>query len=92
MPIIVGGMAVDLFLETLSGVLTVVIIGGLCSIRVNVLVDGNVNVFAGGTTEINFVMSAPLDNFSFLAAFDRRSMAALDCDRVLQAWMPSYHV
>ena len=87
-----GGMAVDLFLDMLCGELTVVISVALCSIRVYVLLDVNVNVFAGVMLEVTFVMPAPIENFRCLAAFDCLSMAALDCDRVLQAWIPSYHV
>ena len=44
-----------------------VIIGGVTSNDAGTFVDVNVV-----TTEINFVMSASLDNFSCLAAFDSR--------------------
>ena len=71
---------------------TVVIIRGVTSIRADALLDVDVNVFAGVMAEVTFVMPAPIDNCSCLAAFECRSMPALDCDRVLQAWMPSYHV
>ena len=83
-----SGMAVDL----LACGPNVVNIRGVTRIRADALLDVNVNVFAGVMTEIDLVMSALKGNFSFFAAFDCRSMAALDCDRVLQARMPSYHV
>ena len=84
-------MAVVLFTDMFSDVLTVVT-GSIFSVVVDMLLDVNANVFVGVMTEIYLVMPAPIDNFSCLAAFDCRSMAALDCDHVLHAWMPSYHV
>ena len=53
---IVSGMAVDLLMDALTeifGVLTNIDIG------VNVLVDVNVNVFAGVMTGFEFVMPGP---------------------------------
>ena len=44
--------------------LTVVVIGGLAGIGVDLLVELNVNMFAGVTTEVKFVMPASLDGFS----------------------------
>ena len=52
-----------LLMDTLVGVLTVVIIGGLPDIGVNMFVDVNVNVFAGVMT-VKFAMPAPLEGFS----------------------------
>ena len=50
-------------MDTLVGVLTVVIIGGLPGIRVNMLVDVNVNAFAGVMT-VKVAMPAPLEGDS----------------------------
>ena len=44
--------------------LTVAVIGGLTGIDVDMLVELNVNMFAGVTTEVKFVMPASLDRFS----------------------------
>ena len=79
--------AVDLSMNTFAGVLTVVVISGLPGMDFDVLVD----VFAGVMT-VKFVMPAPLEGLSCGAAFDCRPMAALNCDHVLQAWMPPYQV
>ena len=54
--------AVDLLANALA-VLTVVIISGLSGIDVDVLVEVNVNMFAGVMTEVKFVMSASLEGF-----------------------------
>ena len=81
--------AVDLLTNALAGVLTVVIISGLSGIDVDVLVEVNVNMFAG----VKFDMTASMEGFGCRAAFDCRPMTSLkNRDRVLQAWMPSYHV
>ena len=56
--------AVDLLKDAWAGVLTVVVIGGLAGIGVDLLVELNVNMFAGVTTEVKFVMPASLDGFS----------------------------
>ena len=56
--------AVDLSMNTFVSVLTVVLIGGLPGVDVDVLVDVNANVFAGVTT-VKFVMPAPLEGLSF---------------------------
>ena len=53
--------AVDLWMETLTGV---VIISGLSGIGVDVLVDANVNVFAGVMTDFGFATPGPLEYFS----------------------------
>ena len=83
--------AVDLPMNTVAGVLIIVLISGLPDVVIDVLVDVTVNVFAGVMT-VNFVMPAPLEGLSCGAAFDCRPMAALNCDDVLQAWMPPYQV
>ena len=75
-------MAVDLLMDALTDIR----IGFLTNnIGVDVLVDANANVSAG-------VMPGSVEYSCFWAAFDCRSMAALDCASVLQAWIPSYHV
>ena len=56
--------AVDLLKDAWAGVLTVVVIGGLAGIGVDLLVELNVNMFAGVTTEVKFAMPTPLDGFS----------------------------
>ena len=76
---IVSDVAVDLLMNAL----TESIRGVLTDIDVGVLVDVNVN---------DFVIPGPLDEFCCSAAFERRPMGALDCDSVLQAWMPSYQL
>ena len=86
------GALYDMAVDLLACGLTVVIIRGVTRIRADALLDVNVNVFAGVMLEVTFVMPAPIENFRCLAAFDCLPMAALDCDRVLQAWIPSYHV
>ena len=50
---------VDLWMDTLTGV---VVISGLCGIGLDVLVDANVNVFAGVMT-MKFAMPVPLEGF-----------------------------
>ena len=55
---------VDLLKDAWAGVLTVVVIGGLAGIDVDLLVELNVNMLAGVTTEVKFVMPASLDRFS----------------------------
>ena len=56
--------AVDLLKDVWAGVLTVLVIGGLAGIDVDLLVELNVNMFAGVTTEVKFAMPTPLDGFS----------------------------
>ena len=85
------GVVDKLFMgNTSAGVLTGVIVGVLTTIdAAAVLVGVNVNVFAGAMTAFEFAMPGPL---GCSAAFDCRPMTALDCDSVLHAWIPSYHV
>ena len=54
---------VDLWMDTMAGVMAVVVISGLSGIGVDVLVDANVNVFAGVMT-MKFAMSVPSEEFS----------------------------
>ena len=85
---VMSDVAVDLLMDTLDGVLTVVLIVGLPGIGAGALVDVNVNVFTG-LMSVKFALPAL---FICCSAFDCGPMPALDCPRVLQAWMPSYHV
>ena len=82
---------VDVAADMLMDALTDMILGVLPAIGVDVLMDVNVNALAGAIT-VEFVMPAPLEVFNCSAAFDCRPMMALGRDRVLQTWMPSYHV
>ena len=58
----------------------------LNNIDVDVLVDVDLNVFVVVMSDFECVMR-PLEEFDC-----RRPINALDCARVLQARMPSYHV
>ena len=58
-----SGGAVELFINTLAGVLTVVVFCVLPDIGVDVLVDVNANVFAGVMTTFEFAMPGPLEDF-----------------------------
>ena len=53
---------VDLWMDTMVGVMVVVIISGLSGIGVDVLVDASVNVFAAVMT-MKFAMPVPLEGF-----------------------------
>ena len=68
------------------------ITGAMTGIGVGVLVDANTNVLAGAITTLEFVISELFNGFSCSAAFDCWPLALLNCDRALQAWMPSCHV
>ena len=81
----------DVAADMLMDALTDMILGVLPAIGVDVLMDVNVNAVAGAIT-VEFAMPAPLEAFNCSAAFDCRPMTALDRNRVLQAWIPSYHV
>ena len=73
-------VAVDLLMDALS------------RISIGVLADVNANAFASAVTALKFPMSTTLEEFSRWSTFDCRPLALLVCDRVLQTWMPSYHV
>ena len=64
-----------------------IIMGFVSGIGVVVLTDANVNVFAS-----EVAVSEPSEGFGCRAVFERRPMAALNWDRVLQTRMPSYQV
>ena len=72
--------------------LTDPMIGVMHGSGIDVLADMNVDSFAAVMAVLEFSISTPLGDFCCWAAFDCRLVAALDCDRVLQACMPSYHV
>ena len=64
----------------------------LTSFGVNVLLDVNENAFVVVMT-VTFAMPAPSEGFSSCwAAIDCQLMTALECARVLQARIASYHV
>ena len=83
-----AGAVIDTFVE----VFTVDMGVGVLIIVSNVLVGVNVNEIAGVMTDFEFAMPDPLAEFRRGAALDCRSMVALNCDHVLQARMPAYHV
>ena len=87
-PYVSSDVAIDLFMGTLADI----IIDVLTGIGVEVLTDVSANAFAVVMIALEFPVSTPLEGFSRCAAFDCRPLALLDCARVLQAWMPSYHV
>ncbi len=90
---VLSGVMVEVFIDELAGVLAGVMIGVVLGIGVEVLADVNVNVCAAVMTAlVEFPMPTTLEEFSCWAAFDCWPLAVLNCDRVLQAWMPSYHV
>ena len=81
-----SNVAVDVLIYPLTGII-------LGVLDVEVVVEVNVNVFAGVMAAFEFVVPGPLEEFRCCwAAFDCRPMAVLDCASVLQARMPSYHV
>ena len=80
--IIESGAAVDLLMDVMAAI----ILGVRTNIGVSMLVDLNVNAFAGVMTAFGFAMPGPPEEFRCCwAAFDCRPMAALNCDHVLQA-------
>ena len=60
---VMSGAEVELLMDEFAGVLADIILGGLSGTGDGVLVDVNVNVFAGVAT-VGFVISAPLERFS----------------------------
>ena len=79
---------VDLLIDALAAVILV----GLTGIGIGMLADLNANVFTVVKTALEFPVSTPLEGFGRCAAFDWWPLALLDCDWVLQTWMPSNHV
>ena len=89
--------SVDVLSEVVVGVLADVlagaIIGVVLGIAVEVLVDVNANICAAVMTAlVEFPMPTTSEEFSCWTAFDCWPLAVLNCDRVLQTRMPSYHV
>ena len=82
-------MSSDVDVELSMDALTDVMFGVLPA---EVLAGANANAFAGVTIASEFPMSTPLEEFGRGAAFDCRLLTLLNCDHVLQTWMPSYHV
>ncbi len=89
---VLSDVVVDVLIDALS-VLAGVIIDVVFGIGVEVLTGVNVNVCAAAMTAlVEFPMSTTSEEFCCWAVFDWWPLAVLNCDRVLQAWMPSYHV
>ena len=79
----------DVLIDALTGVIIDVVLG----VGVEVLTDVTVNACAAVLTDlVEFPMPTTLEEFSFWATIDCWPLAVLNCDRILQAWMPSYHV
>ena len=74
----VSNMTVDLLMDALTSMTS----GVLTEVNDDVLY---VNANAGVMTALEFAMSGPLEEVRCSAAFNFWPMAALDCDRVLQA-------
>ena len=64
----------------------------LPGVGIEVLPVVNVNGLVVVISAVEFRDLSPLDEFSRWPAFDGRPRALLDCNRVLQTLMPSYHV
>ena len=82
------GVTVGVFTDARAGV----ILRGLTAIAIEVFAAVNTTAFAVGISVLEFPVITSLEGFNRCAAFDSRPLALLDCDRVLQTWMPSYHV
>ena len=85
---------VDVMVDMLIDALADVTIGVLFGIGIDVVLAGvDVGIFATALMAIlEFTMSTPRERFNFWAACDCRPMTNLNWDRILQAWIPSYHV
>ena len=81
--------AVDMSVDVL---LIRFIIDILTGVGADMSTEVNTKVLAGVMTALEFVISETFKEFSCWAAFDCWPLALLDCGRVLQIWMPSYHV
>ena len=78
-----------------SGVYVDITIDFVSDIDVEVLTDANTNLLVTTITNSWFAMSATWEGepMSFCwPAFSCWALNGLDCDRVLQAWIPSCHV
>ena len=77
----VSDMAVDSLMDALTDI--------ICGVLINIAVDV---LFSGVIIAFEFARSGTVEDFRCWAAFDCRPMAGLDCDDVLQAWIPPCHV
>ena len=77
-------MVVDLSMEALVAVI-------LTGIGTKVLIDVNADAF-GVLDDLKFPVRTMLAVLHRCAAFDCRTRALLCCDRVVQLWIPAYHV
>ena len=80
-------VAIDMFVGVL---LLNVVIGLVTGVGVGALPT---NILAGVMAALEFaILPEPFKEFSCSAACDCWPLPLLDCARVLQTWMPSYHV
>ena len=92
------GARVDFVVDGMIGELARVFAGAIVSavtgVDVDLLAGVSVNVVAAVMTALGCTMSASLEEWLFFcwAAFACWPTAVSDCDRALQACMPSYHV
>ena len=82
----------NIFVVLFTDVLTSTMLGILLGIGIEVLANVNTNALTVVMTAFGFPVPTPLGRFSRWAAFDCWPLALLDCARVLQTLMPSYHV
>ena len=86
-----SGVSVSLFMGPMGAVM----IGVLPEIGSEVLAGLNANAFVVVVTALKMSglgLGLAFETSGRSAAFDCRPRALLDCARVLQTWMPSYHV
>ena len=81
-------LVIGVWADEVIKVLTVMVVG----VSVDALTNMENIEVAAVVTASKFAMPTPFEEFNFLAALDCRPMAALDCDHILQTWMPSRHV
>ena len=85
-------MPSDVAIDRFMDVLTSAMLRVLTRIGIEVLADESANDFAVFTTALEVPVTTPMEDFGRWAPFDSRPMDALDCNHILQTWMPSYHV
>ena len=85
------GARVDVMIDALARVFATAITSVAPDVDVDLLTDVRVNVVAAVMTALEITMSEEYLLFCS-AAFTSWPTAVLDCDRVLQSWIPSYHV
>ena len=86
-----AGARVSVLIDLVMGGSSDMIFGVPNNMFVDVLLDVKLNVFSRETTTLEFTMPFSLHRFPCSVPLHCRPMAALKCDSVLQAWMPSYH-